>query len=711
MMEDVMEILGVSSNPMEAVPDYLSSAQNGTVGTESGATAGSAGAPATGGDTVNFSPEALQLSASSGIAPLASPFESMTAKEANGVVAYDLVSVSSTGVVAWNCDSALGYVGAVTLDLSSLSALGVKNFVIQSGSTGFSVWDADKPHNSSTPSLLELDKNGQVDPDATHYTHNQAGPGLLVVGDGNYTGPWHGPGMIVNLAGNTGASINGGTGSATIYNFANSVGAITAGDGTATIIIAEKNNSGNIFTVGLSAGTIVAGAAANVTKSATLTILGNMSNCTINTNGDLIIEAEQFALNNVTIAASSTSETTIKAKTIKNDPSSTATITLGDGPNKIVVSGNMINADVTGGANVDDVLIKGKSTGNKFDLGAGDDKVRIYGAVSNSDFDLGAGANTFTAQGVDKQGLDAALKNLTGVTITAGGSTAADYTIVTANVLKSTKDKESSIKLLGSGENEVYLKSIAGNRTKGVTKGVTIELGNSASTKTQMLDVKGGAKFLDFKSGAGNDMLTFLGSISNSFFDLGDGDNTFTAVKKNKQGQDKGQKLTNVGIKAGDGDSSGTTITAGAYKAGADYNSIELGDGAHTITLGAISAYKKGTVDIKIDPASTGNQALTIGGAANGLTYVGGAGNDIIKINGAVRNSSFALGDGANTFEAVKKNNQGQDKGQKLTNVGITGGVGTGNSTEVTFGRLLSGGKNAPDMGPWSGNITINLKV
>jgi hypothetical protein len=202
------------------------------------------------------------------------------------------------------------------------------------------------------------------------------------------------------------------------------------------------------------------------------------------------------------------------------------------------------------------------------------------------------------------------------------------------------------------------LKSIAGKKDG---KYVTIDLGYdrtgvaAASTKTQTLKVKGATKFLDFASGNGSDMLTFLASVSNSVFDLGDGKNSLTAVKANG----KGQALNNVSITAGDGDSNGdgTTITAGAAK---------------------------------------------------GLTYTGGAGNDVIKLSGAVKNSSFALGDGNNTFEAVKKNKQGQDKGQALANVGITGGAG---SSEITFGRLLSGGKNAPDMGPWSGNITINLKV
>jgi hypothetical protein len=119
----------------------------------------------------------------------------------------------------------------------------------------------------------------------------------------------------------------------------------------------------------------------------------------------------------------------------------------------------------------------------------------------------------------------------------------------------------------------------------------------------------------------------------------------------------KGQALNNVSITGGDGDSSGdgTTITAGAAK---------------------------------------------------GLTYTGGAGNDTIKLSGAVKNSSFVMGGGENTIEALKN-----DKGQALTNVGITSGTGSADMTALTFGRLLPPGKKDTPMGSWTGNITINLKA
>ena len=658
-----MDIFAVPSNPMEAVPGYLSSAHNGTVSTENGATAGSAGAPAAGGDTVNFSPEALQLSASSGIAPLAAPTSSMTAAKATSTILSssmneDTVTVTSTGVVTWN---------GIKLDLNNLEGFtNAANLIIQRDDSNdcFNVFNAANP----TVGGVKLGSNGkQVAEPLTDLPtgYNNASGSLTIVRSGNFAHDLHGPdGMVVNIAANTDANISAGSGSATLFNFAASVGAITASTGTWVASGVEKpEDSGNIFTVGLTSGTINVGAASTGAVNATLTVISNMTGGAIYTNGNVIIDAEKCALNKVIIDADYTSgsATTIKAKTITNN----SKITLGNGLNFVTVSGNMTNTIVNGGANNDIVSIGGKSVNNAFHLksgddsltaksgngvtytsGAGNDTVRFYGAVSNSDFDLGAGVNTFTAaNSKDKP------QNLTGVTIKADGAVAnGDYTTVTAGVLKSSKTKASSIELLGDGENVVKLKSIAGNKKYGVT----IELGLiSLTSATQTLTVGGGAKFLTFASGVGSDMLTFLGSISNSFFDLGDGNNTLKAENKGK-----GQALTNVEIKAGDGVSGGgTTITAGAAK---------------------------------------------------GLNYFGGAGNDVIKLSGAVRNSSFALGDGNNTFEAVKKNKQGQDKGQALTNVGITGGAG---SSEITFGRLLSGGKNAPDMGPWSGNITINLKV
>jgi hypothetical protein len=580
-----MEISGVQPNPLELAPDCLSGAQNGTANPEGGATAGLAGASAGAGDTVNFSPEALQLSAATtGIAPLSSMLDFMTATKATGEVGSDVVNVTSAGVVTW---------AGTKLDLSNL---GFSNFIIQADSTGtgFNVYNSANPTGAS----VKLDSKGKQVADPVTDPYVATDDSLVVLRNEDFTGT-SGGGMIVNLAANAGKSISGGTGSATIFNFAGSVTSLSASTGT---------DGGNIFTRGLSAGTINVGNGRTTdgVDNATLVVLGNMTGVNINTNGDVFIDAYFYALNNVTITAAATtpaSFTRIHAKKIAYGE-----ITLGNGYNAVVVTGNMTDTTVTGGTDTDYVYINGKSIRNIIELDDGDDildirgaakdttitytggdnttsaksgngvtytssstgndAVRFYGAVTNSTFDLGAGANTFTAQAVNKQYVDTAVKNLTGVTITASGTDPdKDYTIIKANVLKSTKTKESSIKLLGAGENEVNLKSIAGNKTKGVTIDLGYDrTGTSTSAKTQTLDVKGGVKFLDFKSGDGDAILIINGSISNSFFDLGDGDNTFTAVKKNRQGQDKGQKLTNVGITAAS--TSNTEVTFGRLLSG-----------------------------------------------------------------------------------------------------------------------------------------------
>jgi hypothetical protein len=778
MMEGVMEILDVSSNPMEAVPDYLLSAHNGTVGTENGATAGSAGAPAVGGDTVNFSPEALQLSASAGIAPLPISLESMTADMATGMVAYDMVFVSSTGLVTWGAGEPDRpwdpYNDGVELDLSEI---GFDNFIIQADSAGngFHVFNADDTSAQS----VELDKDGQrIAEPLAHTAYDASGPGLLVVGNGNYTDAWQGSGMIVNLAANTGASITGGTGSAAIYNFADSVGAISAGTGA---------GGGNVFTVGLTAGTITVGNGAG-DDSSTLTILGNMSDCYITTKGNVIIDAEKCALKDVYIAATvAACATTIKAKNITD-----GILALGDGPNEVRVSGNMTNTKVYGGEGGDTVIIGGKSSGNEFHLddgddvldikgaakdnlisftggnnttsaksgngvtytsGAGNDSVRFYGAVANSTFDLGGGVNSFTAQAVNAKGLDAAVQNLTNVGISATGSST---TKIIAGAYKTTAAATAAQRQiqLGSGANELRLKSIAAVKAAQARIDLSAALNNQLITLTgamtnanivtgagnDTVNIGGAVKNSSFDfgmsgdnaltaksgnnvtytSGAGDDSVRFYGAVTNSDFTLGAGANSFTAQAVNAKGVDTALKnLTGVTITANgaDPDKDYTIITAGALKSNKNNASAIalLGAGENVVNLKSIAGSKaKGvTIDLGYDrngviSASSAKQTLMVGGGAKFLSFASGAGNDMLTFLGSISNSFFDLGDGNNTFTAVKQNKQGQDKGQALTNVGMTAGNG---DNVATFGRLLPGKRNDPpavfDLG--TGNNTINL--
>lgn len=286
----------------------------------------------------------------------------------------------------------------------------------------------------------------------------------------------------------------------------------------------------------------------------------------------------------------------------------------------------------------------------------GIDEILLQGAVAESTFALDDGANTFTA----KNSKDV-YQTLTNVGITGG----AGNDVIKAGAYKSSGVRDDLAINLGEGANTLEL---AGAVSAAAKARLEIVMGAAGSTDAQTLTIGGAAANVDYSSGDGDDNITIAGAVSNSAFDLGKGSNTFAAVKAVK-GVDVYQAMSNVSISAqGTGNN---TITGGAYTGGAIGGITLASTGNNTVNLNSISS--KGTmVDITLGTdAAAGVHKLTVAGAVTGLNYVGSGGVDELMVNGPVTDSDFDLGNGNNTFAAVKSG-----VGQKLNNVGIKGGSG-----------------------------------
>ncbi len=414
-----------------------------------------------------------------------------------------------------------------------------------------------------------------------------------------------------------------------------------------------------------------------------------------------------------------------------------------------VVKGNVASTNLTTGKADDVVSIGGTVTGDStFTLAEGDDAVSIGGAVNGATFKLGDGENTFTAQNSKGVG-----QTLTNVSISSTGTADTDSTTITAGAYKVTDAAKGKIDLQGKGSNDIILNSIAGT----TAAKATVTIGAADSDKAQSLTVKGAVSNAGVTTGKGDDTILINGGVANSDFDLSDGTNTFTAVATVK-GKQVYQTLSNVNFSSsGSAATDKTSITAGAYKTGSLGNVFDLlGDGANEVTLNSITGAKaannldiflgSGTstaaqaltvngnvnntdvvaagtgndvINIKgaITGATTidmadGDNELTVGKSANGLTYVGtdADGKDDVTIGGGVSNSIFNLGEGANSFTAVATV-KGKQVYQTLSNVDITASGATATDATTILAGAFKNGKttsNKIELGYGNNDVTLN---
>ena len=405
----------------------------------------------------------------------------------------------------------------------------------------------------------------------------------------------------------------------------------------------------------------------------------------------------------------------------------TNNITLGDGANVVTLNsisgllGSTLNMTLGAatGTNVQNLTVKGAVSNLTLKTGNAADSVNILSSVKNSSFEMNGGANNFKAQSA--KGVNQSLSN---VKITATGTNATDATTIIAGAFKAGNGIDATPNKieLGDGANNVTLGSISG--VKGAT--LDIILGAAAGTQAQSLTVKGNmgstrvtggagddtisvtgavskssittdagnntitvgktVNGLTYTGAAGNDNITINGATSNSSFALADGVSQFTVASA----AGVGQNMTNVGITSGAGN---VTLKGGAYKVGADFNSITLGDGAHDVTLKSVTGTTAQAANITLADGIAKDQKLTIESTANNFKYTGADGKETVLVKGTVSNSAIDLGNGANNeFTAARADAGGLFTiGQALTNVKIDGGSG-GNT--IYAGAYKAGATN-----------------
>lgn len=487
---------------------------------------------------------------------------------------------------------------------------------------------------------------------------------------------------------------------------------VTMSKGISSIIAGAISGTGNkidVSGVGTNSSTLlVAGGISGLTYKGAegvdgIQSKGNIANSSIDlSSGANSLNITHGGLSKTGVSAGALSTTAISAKSITGDGTSNTAITLGDGGNLLSVAGavskvnintgkgeNTVSAasmntvtlqagDGTGtaaqnltvsgavskltyaGGNGNDTLSMKSLANSSIDLGDGQNNVTVAGAVARTDFTAdGNSATNLNMKSYSGSGSNAITLGNGGNTIKVAGAFSG------ANVS------------LGAGANTFDVGSITGSKNIRTTIAAT-----TTTTNTQTISVAGSINYMDYIGGAGKDILTSKGAISNALLDLGKGDNTLTAT--NKDGT-KRSNLSNVSITATGGGSN--VITAGSF-VGNGSNSItldgasntislsgavsgvniDMGTGAATFSSGAINGTNKKGVTLSMESGSA-----SIAGGVNYLTFTGGTGANTITTKGAIANSSFDLGAGANSLSAY---DSAKNRGFAINNTDISAGTG-----------------------------------
>ncbi len=247
---------------------------------------------------------------------------------------------------------------------------------------------------------------------------------------------------------------------------------------------------------------------------------------------------------------------------------------------RIDLSASELDQSVTLGSSVNYLTY----TGSK-----GDDALTILGALNNSNIDLGEGDNSLTAQ--NAKGVLQAVGN---TNIAASGAGAS---IITAGAYKA--GTAGNAITLGEGANTVNFASIAGNGAKG------LELAMASTANDQTLNVSGAVSRLVYSGSSGNDSINIGGSVLNSHFELGEGDNSFIAAAARSS-------VTDTLINAGGNGANAVNILTFASTAKGN-GSITLGAGDDVVTIGTLKGNTRVDTGLGDNDAFT---ATTVDGAA-----------------------------------------------------------------------------------------------
>ena len=662
------------------------------------------------GETASFSKEALS-SLNAQIAhndKMSASSVTTTLNDGHGALTYISFS-NSSGAITWNGNA---------LNLKGFANTLKDDIVVKNGSDG--VIDV---YNLSTGQKLTLNKDGTrqmkdgaPDPAAIQngsFTAADLSTGLFINNRGGATKSGNDNDIIINRQAD--ALINAGQGDDKIFNFAATAVKLDGGGG---------NDS--VYSVGLSTNAAIDVSGGN----SYVKLYGNMTGGSIKLgSGTNFVDAAGYTLAGVSITddpnslasaivaktVSSRSQITVHAAMAAVDVSLLASsqVNFGSGANSLV-------ADKITGKASDQSSITSQGT-NTYKIGAtnfthidsseaASDAIRITRAVADSQFELSKGNNLLNAAG----------QTLTAVKITSKeGGTGSTAILAGSIVGRNLLDGLSEINLADNGDNSIEVtKAVknakintgagAGTFKAGSVESLTLAMGGAGSNKDQTVQINGAVNKLNYAGSGGNDSLQTLGGVKNSSIDLGAGDNSFTA--QNSTGT--GQTVSNTNITASGAGS--TSLTLGKYVYGALGNSIELGGGANSVNMGAVSG--KGTVGARLDlSASDQEQSVTIGGSAKYLNYLGSQGGDELNVLGAINHSSIDLGAGDNSLTA--KNAKGVAQTVNNSNITASGDGATsldvgkylysasGNSIE------LGGGANNVKIGAVSGKGTAGLRL
>lgn len=512
------------------------------------------------------------------------------------------------------------------------------------------------------------------------------------------------------------AILNAGLGDDKIFNFAATADALNGGGGNDAV-----------YSVGLTQAADI-----NVSSGdGYVKLLGDMKGGTISLGGGQnYVDATGRTLTGVTVSDSSAAEASVVvAKTITGSSTvslnaaltaldvtqlTSSTVAFGLGVNSLMadkITGTEGSRTTISSRGTNTYQV-GTVTYTTFDsAGAVSDAIKATGNISDSEFSLSKGENL----------LDATGKTLTAVKITSAQGGNSSTTLLAGSIVGRNADKLSIIDLASgttSGDNTISVTGSvknadistgagAGTLRAGSVENVILAMGGSGSNKAQSVTIGGKANKLDYTGSNGDDTLIIKGAISNSAFDLGEGNNSLTARS------DKGvnQAVSNTNITSGG--SGSTTLVMGNYTYSAQGNQIELGSGSNSVTMGKISG--NGTEGLTMEVrGGTATQNITVGGSANRFTYNGADGADNLTIMGAVSNSAINLGAGDNSFIAQSA----KGVNQNVTNTNITAGDG---STTLVMGAYtyaasgnditLGNGANKITVGTISGKGTEGLKI
>lgn len=667
---------------------------------------GSAGA----GDTASFSSDALDA-----LAEQISPVDKMTSSqvvatlddggETSTIVAFN----NKTGAVTWNGN---------TLNLSGFANTLKDDVVIKNNNGMIDVY------NLTTGKKMTLNADGtkqmldgKADPAAIVDDSSESASlstALFINNRGKAASAGDANDIMINRQAY--ASIDAGGGDDKIFNFAATAMYLDGGGGNDSVysvgltsnatIDVSVNGNGYVKLLGnMKGGSILLGSEQNFVDASGYTLSGVSISDTAGAKASAVIAKQIIGRSDITLGAA---QAAVDTQLLQS-----SSVAFGSGANSLVaskVTGTATNKVIITGSGVNTYKLGAVTHANISSADAKSDAIKITGAVSNSRFDLSGGKNL----------LDATGQKLSSVSITSqdGANTATDIRAASivgknatdpASILLAGSDAGNSISVTGAITNAVIdTGDGTGSVTAGSVSSVELTMGGDSSAKDQNLTIKGKASKLTYTGAKGNDAVIIRGSVSNSSIELGEGDNSFTAQSKTGVGY----AVTNTNISA---TGTGTnTLAMGNYTYSAQGNSILLGSGANSITLGKISG--KGTSGLRIDIDDTDKtQNLTINGSASRLTYLGGRGEDNVNVSGAISNANIDLGEGNNTL--IARNAKGA--AQSVTNTNIRAeGNGT-NRLEMgsfTYGSngnsiLLGGGQNDVTLGKISGKGSAGLEI